>query len=138
MLVKGELKMAIFGFKEYKANVTRVIDGDTIEVLIDMGFGISYKAKLRFLDYDAPETFRPSCPEEKEAGEKAKEYLKLRITQHPADKDHWVTLRTYKDKRGKYGRILARIFIDDEDIIETMIEMGMVKKEEWKRKKIKK
>lgn len=120
-------------YKEYKAHIERVVDGDTIAVEIDMGFGIKYRAKLRFLDYDAPETFRPSCAEEYAAGSIAKEYLKMRLKNFCGFdyKDH-VILRTYKDKKGKYGRILARIFLNDEDLIQTMINNGMVKKEEWK------
>jgi len=109
-------------YKEYTANVIRIIDGDTIEVMIDMGFGIKYTSKLRFLDFDAPETYRPSCQEEKEAGRHAKMYLYDRLSKLES-----VTLRTYKDKKGKYGRILARIFIGDEDIIETMKTLGMEK-----------
>ena len=114
--------------KQYKAEVKRVIDGDTIEVVLDMGFGISYTAKLRFLDFDAPETFRPSCSEEKEAGQKAKYYLSERLMGRRN-----IIVKTFKDKKGKYGRILARIFVDNEDIIETMKEMGMEKLQEWKK-----
>jgi len=114
-------------YKEYKARIIRTIDGDTAEAEIDMGFGILYKSKLRFLDYDAPETFRPCCEAERVAGTAAKVYLRNRLKLNPE-----VILRTYKDKKGKYGRILCRILINGEDIIESMKSLNMVKLEEWK------
>jgi len=90
-------------YKEYTANVIRVIDGDTIEVMIDMGFGIKYTSKLRFLDFDAPETYRPSCQEEKEAGRHAKMYLYDRLSKLES-----VTLRTYKDTQKKNKDLLKK------------------------------
>ncbi len=112
-------------YKEYKATVTKIVDGDTVEVLIDMGFGVFYKDKLRFLDFDAPETFRPSCEEEEITGMTCKQFLKSYIL------DKKVILRTFKQETEKYGRILAQIFIDGKDIIQEMKNKGFEKKPEW-------
>ncbi len=114
-------------YREYTAKVLRVVDGDTIKVNIDLGFGIHYEDKLRFLDFDAPETYRPRTREEKEAGEEVKDYLEHRIWVAKG----MVTLRTYRRVYGKYGRILARIFIDGDDIIQEMIDLGMEKKNHY-------
>ena len=109
-------------YKEYKAQVLQVIDGDTIEVLIDMGFGVSYKDKLRLLDFDAPETFRPSCKEEKLLGVKCKNFL-ISLIQNET-----IILRTFKKSTEKYGRILAQVFLKGVDIIEEMKKQGFEKK----------
>lgn len=110
-------------YREYQVNVLRVVDGDTIEVVIDLGFGIHHQKKLRFLDFDAPETYRPKTQDEKEAGERVKNWL---ITQFEKSKGV-ATIRTYRRKFGKYGRILAKIFIDDRNLIQEMKDKGWEK-----------
>lgn len=113
----------------YEAQVVRVIDGDTIEVIIDLGLDISYKDKIRFLDYDAPETYRPKKPGEKELGLKAKAWLKNLI------EGKVVVLHIpVKKSRGKYGRVLADVFIGEIDVIETMKYNGFIKKENYENK----
>ncbi len=116
--------MPKYNYREYNAEVLRVIDGDTIEVKIDLGFGISYRDKLRLLDFDAPETWRPKTKKEKIAGLKCKDYLKKQIEEN----NNQIVIQTFKKKFGKYKRILARIIIDDRDIINEMIELKMEKK----------
>mgnify|MGYP006437513927 CR=1 FL=1 len=108
-------------YREYPAWIKRVIDGDTVEALIDMGFGIKYKTKLRFYDFNAPETWRPSCKEERELGLKAKKYLIDNIEKKT------VLLRTHKT--GKYGRVLAEVFLGDRDIIQELKDLNLTK--EW-------
>lgn len=112
-------------FKEYKATVTEIVDGDTVEVVIDMGFGVSYRDKLRLLDFDAPETFRPCCEEERQLGIICKNSLTSSVL------NKTVVLRTFKQETEKYGRILAQIFVDGVDIIGTMKAAGYEKKPEW-------
>lgn len=58
---------------QYKAKLIRVVDGDTIDASVDVGFGIWVTQRFRIEDFDAPETFRPSCEAEKVHGLKAKE-----------------------------------------------------------------
>ena len=122
--------------REYEATIIRIIDGDTVEAELDLGFGIKYKSKLRFMNYDAPETYRPSCLAEKLAGTKAKDWLSKRLYNYIKNYNSnildTVTLRTYKDRKGKYGRILCRIWINGVDIIQEMIDLGMIKKDTWK------
>lgn len=108
-------------YREYDAKIVDVVDGDTVKVYIDLGFGIHFVDKLRFLDFDAPETWRPKSKGEKEKGEMVKEWLQKKIS------GRTIQLRTYKRTRGKYGRILARIFIEGEDLIQTMIDKGFEK-----------
>lgn len=106
---------------KYNAKVLKVIDGDTIDILLDLGFGISYKQRIRFYDYDAPETFRPKSEKERTLGLKAKEFLKEKILGEN------IIISTIKDKRGKYGRILGIIYHDDICINDLMKEEGFIK-----------
>jgi micrococcal nuclease len=82
---------------EYLARVVRVIDGDTIEVEIDLGFKIKHTTILRLIGINAPELPTPE-------GKAAKEWLAKQI------ENQTVTIRTVKDKKEKYGRYLA--FVD--------------------------
>ncbi len=116
--------MLKYNYREYNAEVLRVIDGDTIEVKIDLGFGILYRDKIRLLDFDAPETWRPKSEKEKLAGIKCKEYLRKQIEEN----NNQIVIQTFKKKFGKYKRILARIIINERDIINEMIELKMEKK----------
>ena len=59
-------------FFVYAAKILRVVDGDTVDALIDIGFGMSTKQRLRIDDFDAPESWRPRNEAEKIHGEAAK------------------------------------------------------------------
>lgn len=99
----------------YDALVTDVYDGDTITVDVDLGFGIWMKEqKLRLYGIDTPEV----RGEEREEGLIARDYLRDRIL------GSWVFIKTLKDKKGKYGRWLARVFVDGEDINRELVNMG--------------
>ena len=83
---------------EYKAKITNVVDGDTFDFEIDLGFGISYKNRLRLYGVDTPEV----------RGEERIEGLRV--------KDHLIKLIEGKDVilkskkwRGKYGRFIAEV-----------------------------
>ena len=89
----------------YKAIVKKVYDGDTITVDIDLGFGIwMRKQKIRLWGINTPEIRGEERPE----GLKAKEFL---LKQIPLESE--ILLKTYKDKKGKYGRWLGEILIND-------------------------
>ena len=91
----------------YKAKVLRVIDGDTIDVDIDLGFSIVlHKQRIRLYGIDAPES-RTSDKEEKIYGMMSKNYLKKHCP-----KGSTITLETTLDKKGKFGRILGNIVVD--------------------------
>ena len=89
---------------EYYATVLKVVDGDTIDVMVDLGMGVHRKERLRFSRINAWET----RGEHKEKGKLAKARVAELIP--VGDK---VLIKTQKDKKGKYGRYIAEIFILD-------------------------
>ena len=102
----------------YKAQVKAVVDADTIDVLIDLGFGVHTMQRLRLYGIDAPEM-------KTEAGKVAKEYVKSVLL--GADASMFVYVRTLKDKKDKYGRKLAVLYFDPVSMLldqdESKIEM---------------
>ena len=90
----------------YKAKVTKVYDGDTITVDIDLGLSTwIHGEKIRFYRIDTPELRGEERPE----GLLARDYLRDLIL------DKEIILQTIKDKRGKYGRYLGEIWLKDEN-----------------------
>ncbi|MCF8239938.1 MAG: thermonuclease family protein [Melioribacteraceae bacterium] len=88
----------------YRANVVKVYDGDTVTVDIDLGFKTLIKGeKIRLHGINAPEI----RGEERNAGLKSRDFLREMIL----DKD--VIIETVKDKKGKYGRYLGKIFVEE-------------------------
>ena len=103
----------------YKIDVLRVIDGDTIDAKIDLGFDVSVKKRIRFMGINTPES-RTRDLEEKQHGLAAKYRLKELL------KGATIVVKTAIDKkaRGKYGRILGTIYADDVNINDKMVEEG--------------
>lgn len=100
---------------EYKAFVRKVYDGDTITVDIDLGFDVILKAqKIRLSRINAPELRGENRP----AGLKSRDALRSRIG------NKWVMIKTEKDKKGKYGRWLADIFLEKENINDWLMTEG--------------
>tara|TARA_R110000824_G_scaffold126906_2_gene286674 strand:+ start:192 stop:536 length:345 start_codon:yes stop_codon:yes gene_type:complete len=97
-------------------NVDRVVDGDTIDVTIDLGFSLYHKTRIRLAGINTPET-RTRDLEEKAAGIRAKDFLIDRIIN--ADK---ITLQT--EKTGKFGRYLGVVYADGVDLNQTLLEEG--------------
>lgn len=89
----------------YKAKVVKVIDGDTLDLDIDLGFDIWHSIRVRLFGVDTPET-RSSNIEEKQAGTLAKEYVKKWLDTNGYD----IMIQTFKAKTEKYGRILADVY----------------------------
>jgi len=99
----------------YRAHVSKVYDGDTITVTIELGFNAVLKGeKLRFFGINAPEVRGDSKLE----GIKSRDWLRNRIL----NKD--IVIRTIKDKKGKYGRYLAIIYLDDININDELVNKG--------------
>jgi micrococcal nuclease len=93
---------------EYRTKVSRVVDGDTVDVDIDLGFGVWLrKERVRLLGIDTPES-RTRDKEEKKYGLAAKEFLKKALGTSPI-------LKTTKDGKGKFGRILGEFIVEVED-----------------------
>ena len=101
----------------YKAIVERVVDGDTVYLLVDCGFNIMRKERIRFYGVDAWET----RGEEREDGLKAKEFVQYHL---PVGSE--CVVRTGKEQ-GKFGRYLGEIFVNDKrmasDTIRSLNEM---------------
>lgn len=93
----------------YGATVLNVVDGDTVDLMVDLGFKVHHKIRVRLYGVNTPES-RTKDLAEKELGLKAKEFTKDWLTNHK-----WVYVNTIPDKNDKYGRILARIY-SSEDI----------------------
>ena len=92
----------------YRINkITKIVDGDTIDVLLDMGFDIKYQSRVRLFGIDTPES-RTRNKEEKVRGLISKEYLKQALK-----KAKKLTIKTHKgSETGKFGRILGEVFAD--------------------------
>jgi len=106
---------------EYKAKLIKIIDGDTIDAEIDLGFKVSVRKRIRFLGINAPET-RTRDLEEKQAGLKTKSRLE---TLFDASKGVF-TLKSHGV--GKYGRVLGEIFIENININELLLNEGLASK----------
>lgn len=66
----------------YRVTVDRVLDGDTLDAVFDLGFNITNKVRVRLMGYDAPETWRPSSDAEMQAGLAVKAELTRLVTVH--------------------------------------------------------
>jgi micrococcal nuclease len=107
---------------EYRVKqVLRVVDGDTIDVDIDLGFDISFTSRVRLAGIDTPES-RTTDKKEKVLGLEVKQHLKELLS-----KSSKIVIRTEKpDSTEKYGRILGWLFIDgaEKSINEGLIADG--------------
>jgi len=90
---------------QYKAKLVRVVDGDTVDAMIDCGFSTFKKERIRLYGIDTPEC-RTRDKEEKKRGLAAKARLKEIIKE---SKNSFI-VETYMDKKGKYGRLLGKLF----------------------------
>lgn len=92
---------------EYRATIVRWVDGDTVDLDIDLGFGIIYaNQRVRLFGIDAFES-RTRDLQEKQKGLAAKDFV-----ERMAPNGTEVILRSKKDGKGKFGRILGEIIID--------------------------
>ena len=101
------------------ARVLRVIDGDTIDVIFDLGFDVQLKQRIRMFGIDTPES-RTRDKTEKKFGLASKKYLKDTV----ASADEIVCKTHVADARGKFGRVLGEIWCDGENINSKMIQEG--------------
>ena len=107
---------------EYRALVRKVYDGDTITVDIDLGFDMILRnQKIRLLGINTPEV----RGKEREQGLISRDALRKKIG------SKWIIITTQLDKKGKYGRWLGTIFIDEENVNEWLISEGLA--EEYKK-----
>ena len=108
----------------YRCVVTRVVDGDTVDADIDMGFNMFSKDRIRLMGLDTPES-RTRNKHEKQHGLAAKTRLKELIagaTTIPGKRGKKnVYLQTSKEGKGKFGRILGTLHVNGENLNEILI-----------------
>jgi len=103
---------------EYRAFVRKVYDGDTITVDFDLGFDILLKSqKIRLSRINTPEV----RGKEREAGLKSRDALREKIA------NKWVIIKTQKDKKGKFGRWLGEVWLDDTCMNDWLLSEGLAK-----------
>jgi micrococcal nuclease len=108
-------------YEYYVRKVENVVDGDTIDVLIDLGFDILFQSRVRLAGIDTPES-RTKDIAEKALGLESKEYLKKHLKDAKS-----VIIKTEKmDSSEKYGRILGWVYVngDTESLNDKMINDG--------------
>lgn len=89
----------------YNAEVKKVVDGDTFDIVIDLGFDTLKKGRVRLYGVNTPES-RTSNVDEKQKGLAAKEFTDQWLTRA----NHKVKIETVIDKNEKYGRVLAKVW----------------------------
>jgi len=92
----------------YGATILNVVDGDTVDLMVDLGFSVHHKIRVRLYGINTPES-RTKDLKEKELGLKAKKFVDDWCSNHK-----WVFVNTIPDKNDKYGRVLARIYSSDD------------------------
>ena len=101
---------------EYSCTVDRVVDGDTCDVTLDLGFDILYRSRVRLYGIATPES-RTRNKDEKVRGKLASAFLQKAI-----DNGEKVIIETkLKDSRGKFGRVLGNVIVDGVNINQAMI-----------------
>ena len=110
----------------YKATVLKVIDGDTIDLQVSLGFEMYHKARFRLIGVNTPESFGKSACE---AGHAAKKFMIDLLPEGTV-----VIVATKKDKREKFGRMLCEMYLCDADgkpltitVNQTLINAGHAK-----------
>jgi len=102
---------------KYKAHLLRVIDGDTFDVTIDLGFRITTFQRLRLVGVNTPETRGVERPE----GLRVKDYVKNLI------EGKELTIETFKV--GNYGRYICEVYLNDEEKLSQHLIMQNMAKE---------
>lgn len=112
---------------EYRVTIDRVVDGDTVDCWIDLGYHTQIHKRIRFIGINAPET-RTRDKEEKVLGLKAKEWLKEKIEPSYTGSYKEIYLKSWG--LGKYGRVLGELFVQSgkskKSITKWMLSEGLV------------
>jgi len=105
---------------EYNAALKRVVDGDTFDLVVDLGFSTSIEWRFRLAGIDTPETWRPNSEGEKEHGERAADFA---IKELEGKK---ITIKSFK--LGAYSRYSCDIFYDGKNLSEELKKNGFEKR----------
>ena len=101
---------------EYSCKVERVVDGDTCDVVLDLGFNILHKCRVRLYGIDTPES-RTRNLDEKVRGKMAGAFLKKAINEGKK-----IVIQTkLKDSKGKFGRVLGDVVVDGVNVNQEMV-----------------
>jgi micrococcal nuclease len=100
---------------QYRATMVSAYDGDTVTLDVDVGFEVRHRIRCRLYGIDTPELRGIERPE----GLAARDWLRERL---PVGTE--LTLRTIRDRTGKYGRYLAELWHNGENINQELIEAG--------------
>lgn len=114
---------ALHSLFHYKATVIKVVDGDTIDLMVSLGFDTSVKGRFRLVGVNTPESYGASaCPE----GVAAKAFTTAAL---PVGAE--VVVVTSKDKKEKYGRYLAEVYklekngvVSEKSVNQMLVESG--------------
>jgi micrococcal nuclease len=100
---------------EYKATIIKVYDGDTVTAIIDLGFNVSVKENIRLARINTPEVRGDERPD----GLISRDRLSERILNQE------VIIKTNKDKKGKYGRYIGEIILNEENLNDWLVTEGL-------------
>lgn len=106
---------------EYGAKVVSVVDGDTVDLSVDLGFDVQFNQRFRLYGINAPETHSKDAAEKKK-GLETMNWLKEKL---PVGTE--VIVKTEKDKQEKFGRYLASIVLQGMDLNKNMVMLGFAK-----------
>lgn len=123
--VAGECKPSgnvMANLYHYRAKIVAVYDGDTVTADIDLGFHVWLRGeKLRLIRINAPEVRGPERPQ----GLKSRDALRRHILGKK------VIVETIKDRKGKYGRYLAEIWLGEENVNDWLVSQGLAEYHEY-------
>lgn len=106
---------------KYKAHIISVYDGDTVTAIVELGFSVNFKLKIRLSLIDTPEI----RGKEREAGLISRDALRELILNKE------VIIETEKDKTGKYGRYLATIYLPEPSLNESDGQQSYININKW-------
>lgn len=107
--------------RDYPAQLVEVVDGDTVDVRVDLGFRTYKKIRVRIRGIDTKEVYGVSDDTESyEIGQEQSSFAKEFLSK---SSDEWpLTVRTYEEEKGAYGRWIADIFVDNQSYSEAVLE----------------
>lgn len=116
---------------QYSGRMTRVVDGDTFDIVVDLGFHITHKIRVRLKDVDTPELYRPCNDNELQHARAAKEFVEGLISDN-----NYVEIETYKERGSSFGRFVADVNVCNpvggmSSLKKLLIDRGMVKLESY-------
>ena len=107
----------------YSAEVTRVVDGDTVDAFVDLGFDMHSKQRVRLYGINTPE-IRTRDKVEKKAGLAAM----ARLQEMLRESKNKCVIKTRLDRKGKYGRVLGVLYVDECDLNTKLVKEGHAKR----------